>query len=124
MTNGTTLQEDPAKRIDDFTLEERLPDGNDFGVDGGFFLEDGFGPGDGGLADFVDMPTVSDITLDQPNKTPEREEEAKKQGQWVNFVCEELVTDILYSTDESDKETPMEVDQPPGGDEHTPGKVT
>ena len=71
--------------MDDFTLEERLPDGNDFGVDGGFFLEDGFGPGDGGLEDFVDMPTVSDITL-EPNKTPEREEEEKKQGESV-CVC-------------------------------------
>lgn len=80
MTNGTTLPDEPNKRIDDFTLEERLPDGNDFG-DGGFFLEDGFGPGDGGLAEFVDMPTVSDITLDQPTKTPEREEEGKKHGE-------------------------------------------
>lgn len=66
--------------MDDFTLEERLPDGNDFGVDGGFFLEDGFGPEEGGgLEDFVDMPTVSDITLEQPTKSPDKEEE-KKQG--------------------------------------------
>lgn len=80
LTNGTTLQDDPSKRMDDFTLEERLPDGNDFGVDGGFFLEDGFGPGDGGLEDFGgDMPTLSDITLDH-NKTSEKEEEEKKQG--------------------------------------------
>lgn len=84
LANGTTLPEEPSKRVNDFTLEERLPDANDFGVDGGFFLEDGFGPGDGGLADFVDMPTVSDITLDQPNKT-EREEEEKKQSQWIKL---------------------------------------
>lgn len=77
--------------MDDFTLEERLPDGNDFGVDGGFFLEDGFGPGDGGLEDFVDMPTVSDITL-EPNKTPEREEEEKKQGESVCVLNEITVT--------------------------------
>ena len=84
LTNGAMLPDDPSKRINDFTLEERLPDANDFGVDGGFFLEDGFGPGDGGLEDFVDMPTVSDITLDQPTKTPEREEERKKQGDFID----------------------------------------
>jgi hypothetical protein len=94
LTNGTTLPDDPSKRINDFTLEERLPDANDFGVDGGFFLEDGFGPGDGGLADFVDMPTVSDITLDQPNKTPEREEGEKGQGQWIKLTFGRKLADI------------------------------
>ena len=58
--NGINLPANERGRASDFTLETQLPDRGDFA---GEFLEDGFGLGDGGMADLGGMPSMVDITL-------------------------------------------------------------
>ena len=83
MTNGTLLGDKGEAGA--ITMADRLPGG----LGGSGLVDEGFGPGDGGMMDIGEMPNVSDLTLEQPgNQTTE---EGRREDRDV---------------------TPMDIDQP------------
>ena len=69
LADGTLLgDKDKAGPV---TMGDRIPE-----LGGSGLVDEGFGPGDGGMMDLGEMPNVSDLTLAQPgNQTTEERED-------------------------------------------------